>query len=206
MPCNISLNQPLLEQQSVQEMLNFSSEEANLRVSLEDWIKIAVKLIKAELADCDCDEEELLSFRLECMAPHPTQLDAKEVHAMEWKPSQLQAFQAGTTETEEELHRDTIEAEPEEDFNQTLPVSPDFLRHLAQRLDEGIFTTFPNLTIGTRASWDFRVLSQNRQPGEIYSCDGKCKTGNDTSFTVYKDGKKVRCEGFCGSTSERRRD
>jgi len=200
MPCNISLNQPFLEQQSVQEMLSLPSEKADPKVSLEEWIKIAVMLIKAELADCDYDEDELLSFRLAYAVPHPTKADVKEIYDTEWKTSQTQSVQASAKGVESESLHDAVEGEPE-DFNQTLPVSPEFLERLVQRLHEGIFATLPGLTGESIVSWDFK--SSECPPGYTCPCDGECTEGNNIYVTIRKDGIKVDCGAWCRSKTER---
>jgi hypothetical protein len=198
MTCNISLDQPLLEQQSVREMLNLPNEDVNLQVSLENWIKIAVKLIKAELLDCSFDEDELLSFRLAYATPHPTKPDVKDIYELEWKTFQSRDIQERTVKNDIELNQDMAEDKPVEEFSRILPVSPDFLRRLSQRLDEGIFNSAPNLAGGSSISWNFQSSSQDFGPGLTPNCDGNCRIDNDIYLTLRnRRGQIIGCGKWC---------
>jgi len=122
MPCNISLNQPLLEQQSVQEMLSLPNEKADPKVSLENLLSIAQKLIRSELVDCGFDESELMSINLEFAAPGEVNIPEKELNIPASKPL--------ATESEESLDSS------QEIVRQPLPISKQFLANLSTRLDE----------------------------------------------------------------------
>jgi len=83
MPRNISLDQPLLEQESVREILNLLTEEVNPRVNLEDVLKVARTIIRAELVACNCAPNELLSLRINHVV---SSIESQnEVTSIEWR-------------------------------------------------------------------------------------------------------------------------
>jgi len=122
MPCNISLNQPLLEQQSVQEMLSLPNEKADPKVILENLLSIAQKLIRAELVDCGFDESELVSTHIEFAEPIEVNIQENKLNISASKPS--------ATESEKGL------GNSQEIVRPPLPISKQFLASLSSRLDE----------------------------------------------------------------------
>lgn len=207
MPCNISLDSPLLEQQSVREMLSFPVEENAPKASLEDLIKIAAILIKSELVDCGCDENELLSLRLQYEVRPSIDQETKEVYMLEWKPlHQVQALQVENVDTE--LIDESAEVEGNQEvLNQDLPVSFNFLRKASLRLDEAINNTLQGQLQTSSLSWRFNSsspLKPGEQSDHCKNSHPNCIKEQGTQETIRKieDGTFVRCGNYCESPNE----
>jgi hypothetical protein len=211
MPCNISLDSPILDQQSVREMLNLPLEEKIAKVSLEDLMQVALKLIKSELVDCGYGEDELHTLRIAYTAKSSVNQENQEDYVLEWR-SGSQQVNLEPQEAVTSLPDNAIESkEGQEEMDQSLPISPAFLRQAAFRVNEAIGTSFPDRIEKSRLSWRF-----NREPElsstEYRDCtvpDPKCDLGNGIKKVTIKnkaDGSYVRCEDnrFCPQQEEER--
>ena len=195
MSYTVNLDEPLLGQQAVRELLNLSPEQTSLKVSTEDLIKIAVRLIKTELTNCNCDEDELLGLRVEYTMPHP--IDGQklgETYALEWKSlSHLEVSQIENAETE--LHEELPEAESNQVPSLNLPISSEFLARTAQRLSEMLVTAWGENVRKSSISWQFR---REPLPGEYPTCTGECGTRASIYFNGKWTGKCDEDSTQCG--------
>jgi len=123
---NISLDKPLLEQQSVREMLPHLTEGVNAEVRVEDLIKIARAVIHDELVDCGCDKSELTGLKLSYTVTHPEDESLRKVYTTEWNFPKPEVAE-GTTENAPEAGVDA-------DSNP--PISNQVTTKLLSRLEE----------------------------------------------------------------------
>jgi hypothetical protein len=127
---NISLAQPLIEQESVREILNLPTEDVNPKVSLEDILKIAQSAVQSELVNRGRAPAELLGLRVYC-ASHESS-DYREAPSIEWgqlieEPENISASDA----------KDTPSIQ--------LPIESKFLGDLGGRLAEMSTKNSPDL-------------------------------------------------------------
>jgi|GEM_PF-2250569 len=146
---NISLDKPLLEQQSVREMLPHLTEGVNAEVRVEDLIKIARAVIHDELVDCGCDKSELTGLKLSYTVTHPEDENLRKVYTTEWnfpKP---------------EVAEGTIENAPETGVNAVAnpPISNQVISKLFSRLEEARVSTNAVSTSSSKLTTAFRSSS-----------------------------------------------
>jgi hypothetical protein len=125
MSCIFSLDEPLLEQQSVIDLFKGAEESIDIKVSLDKLCEVARIAIVSELLDSGKDESELLDIKLTFIDPPSS----------EELPVTMQAkasAQAGDLEIND---RENL-IEQQLPVSGDLPVSEEFLRRLAYRLDE----------------------------------------------------------------------
>lgn len=118
---NISLDQPLLEQESVREILNLPTEDVNPKVSLEDILKIARSAIQFELVNCERASTELLGLRVYCTSHGSS--DYGEALSIEWGQLMEELENIGDSDA-----TDTPSIQ--------LPIESKFLGNLGGRLEE----------------------------------------------------------------------
>ena len=121
MPNGISLDQPLLEQESVREMLNLLTEEVNPKVNLEDILKVARSVIQDELVRCERAQTELLGLRVNCTSHRGS--DYGEALSIEWGQLMEDLENIGASNA-----KDTPSVQ--------LPIESTFLGDLGGRLEE----------------------------------------------------------------------
>ena len=199
MPHTIDLSKPLLEQKTVREMLGLSMTEETPKIGLDDLIKVAVHLVKTELADCNCDEDELISLELEYTLPHPTKPKLVESSFLQWKqrsPDQIPATQSDEIKADE-----AIEIAPPSAVSQK--PSEEFLSRLAERMNEAVFAVRPG-AFKSSTSWQFRIeAAQGVRPVHC-GCE-RCNQGNGKFWCLVNtsDGSAAGCGGLCGSDVHR---
>jgi len=187
MPCNVSLDSPLLEQQSVRKMLNWVTEGVSESVKLEDLIKIARTVIQSELVDCGCDENELTGLKLSYTVTHPEDESLKKVYLSEWN-SPLVEMAAHSTENKPEEGKTP---EPKS------PISTQLMSTLFTRLDEARTHTDTAHASAGRLMATFRGVNT----GSVFYCERRCGTGGDSrgqaKYSVDESGKEtyIGCTG-----------
>lgn len=165
---NISLDQPLLEQESVREMLNLLTEEVNPRVNLEDLLKIAQTIICFELVECGCNENELTGLRLHYTVINPKDENLQKTYSIEWRLPQVA--------TDDSLPN----SEPETSINSKPPIEDKFFSRLSERIEEARMNSGAGSTSRSTLSSTFRNASTHTE----YKCEqGRCWEG-ETHFKV----------------------
>jgi len=177
----LSLDEPLLaqlERQDIREMLNLPLEQPTSKISLEELLRVAQAAIRAELVDCNCNENELIGLRLEYTLPKKEAEKSEEIYSVEWNQLPQDAISAregqviamlasGAAENGEE-NLSTVD----ETSSSGLPVSTDFLSRLVQRLDEAVITLVPSST-SSAIFWNFRASPILRLSRDSCSCVGE---------------------------------
>jgi hypothetical protein len=185
MPRNISLDQPLLEQQSVREMLNLRPEEVNPKVSSEDLLKIARTVIQDELIRCECDEKELLGLRIEYKTSKNSDSQTQEEFSTSWN--------ALSSSLNSEMRIMESEVQNVEDAQelavQPLPISSEFLGHLATRVNDVLVDTLPRIEL-TNLFWNFVSSPCSdcscRKSDNYYYCCDEGKTSSKCGTRIQK--------------------
>ena len=210
MNSKLSLDEPLLaqlERQDIREMLNLPLEQPTSKSSLEELLRVAQAAIRAELVDCNCDENELIGLRLEYTLPKKEAENSEEIYSVEWNqlPQDFisaregQAFAMLASEAAEngEENLSTVD----ETSSSGLPVSTDFLSRLVQRLDEAVITLVPSST-SSAMFWNFRASPILRLSSSSCPCIGE--NGLRYPTGEKKNDKWVKCSGkACGGIPSR---
>lgn len=200
MSSKLSLDEPLLaqlERQDIREMLNLPLERPTSKISLEELLRVTQAAIRAELVDCNCDENELIGLRLEYALPKKEAEKPEEIYSVEWnqlpqdsisaREGQAIAMLASEAAENGEENLSTVE----ETSSSELSVSTDFLNRLVQRVDEAVMTLVPDNT-SSAISWKFRASSilqygsggccrreDGRRYRKVMNSDGTWVCGNE---------------------------
>ena len=165
MPHNIDLSKPLLEQKTVREMLGLSLTENTPKVSLDDLIKVAVHIIKTELADCNCDESELGSLKLEYTLPHPNKPNLVETSVLHWRQQPLEKIPDTQPKGEVGKLPDGGSETELQKFS-AQKSSGKFMNRLAGRINEAVFAAQPS-ALESSISWELQsMLTLDLNPDE----------------------------------------
>jgi hypothetical protein len=186
MQLKCDLEQPLLKQAKVKEFLNLPLDKTASKINIEELVKIAQGIMRAELITCGHDENELVSIQLKYKVPGQGN-QKTELFSVEWRLS----------DQNEEIPQMSLQSlekvEKIDEVDQKFPVSLDSLSRLTKRLDEAFVETS---TGASTASWNFQFSSF----GQIFeTCDGKpdCLRSGVQYKSIYKNGKFVGCGSQC---------
>ena len=181
MNSKLSLDEPLLaqlERQDIREMLNLPLEQPTSKISLEELLRVAQAAIRAELVDCNCDENELIGLRLEYTLLKKEAEKSEEIYSVEWNQLPQDVRSAREGQAISMLASEAVEngeenlGTVEETSSSGLPVSTDFLSRLVQRLDEAVMTLVPN-SISSATFWNFRASSISSLSRDSCPCVGE---------------------------------
>lgn len=188
----LSLDEPLLaqlERQDIREMLNLPLEQPTSKISIEELLRVAQAAIRAELVECNCDENELIGLRLEYTLPKKEAEKPEEIYSVEWNQLPQDAISAREGQAIAMLASEAAEngeenlSTVEETSSSELSVSTDFLNRLVLRVDEAVMTLVPDNT-SSAISWKFRASSFLQYGG------GCCRRQDGRRYRkVKKDGR-----------------